>query len=270
MSENAVLLRYHTATALARAAGTLALGYYEDRDRLGTKMKGFQDFLTEADGAVESMLRREIAAAFPEDGFLGEEGGGGESESLWIVDPIDGTANFSRGEPHWCISIGFMRRSVPEIGVVFAPVLDELFAARRGGGATLNGRPIHVSDTTDPRASAIELGWSTRRPTRAYIDAVERVFAFGGAPKRSASGALGMAWVAAGRTDGYLEAHINSWDVAAGIVLVREAGGVVNDFFAGDGVLQGNAIVAATPAMAELLAEAVGLEKSALLAPVGR
>mgnify|MGYP001311035535 CR=1 FL=1 len=215
-------------------------------------------------------MRREIAAAFPGDGFLGEEGGGTDAENLWIVDPIDGTANFARGEPHWCISIGFVRRGLPETGVIFAPVTGEMFAARAGGGATLDGRPIRVATTTDPRSSAVEVGWSARLPSKTYVDVIEKLFALGAAPKRSASGALGMAWVAAGRTDGYLEAHINSWDVAAGIVLVREAGGVVNDFFAGDGLMQGNAILAAVPAMANVLADAMALDKSTLLAPVAR
>jgi myo-inositol-1(or 4)-monophosphatase len=222
-------------------------------------MKGRQDFLTEADGAVETMLRSSIARLFPNDGFVGEEGGGEGAENLWIVDPIDGTANFARGDLQWCISIGFLHKMKPVVGVIHAPVLGETFAARRGAGATLNGRPLKVSGMTDINAATVEIGWSDRLPFADYVSLVSQVGALGASAKRSASGALGLCWVAAGRTDAYLELHINSWDVAAGIVIVEEAGGVVNDFFVGDSLRKGNPILAATPAFETSLREAMGL-----------
>ena len=259
--------RYLATVGLATEAGALASSYFRDRDRLGVKMKGFQDFLTEADGAVEALLRRRIAEAFPSDGFFGEEAGGSSADNLWIVDPIDGTANFARGEPHWAISIGFVREGVPEIGVVLAPARNELFAARRGHGATRNGLPIRVSGVDDMRAAAVEIGWSPRRPTASYIALMSRVMEMGAATKRSASGALGMAWTACGRVDAYLELHINSWDVAAGIVLAREAGAVANDFFTGDWLVNGNPILVATPALAGRLADAMALDRT-LLTPL--
>jgi myo-inositol-1(or 4)-monophosphatase len=204
------------------------------------------------------MLRARLARLFPGDGFFGEEGGGEGAENLWIVDPIDGTANFARGDRQWCISIGFAHQLKPVVGVIHAPMLDETFAARTGCGATLNGLPIKVASTAQINAASVEIGWSSRLPFAGYADLVTKVGALGAAPKRSASGALGMAWVAAGRTDGYLELHINSWDVAAGIVIVTEAGGVVNDFFAGDGLHNGNPILAAIPAFAAPLRSAMG------------
>lgn len=259
MTDAEIELRYLVALGLAQEAGALALTFAGNRERMATRMKGAQDFLTEADGAVETMLRSSLARVFPNDGFVGEEGGGEGAENLWIVDPIDGTANFARGDLQWCISLGFVHKMKPVVGVIHAPVLGETFAARKGAGATLNGRPIRVSDTADLGAATIEIGWSARRPLAEYVGLISKVGGLGAAAKRSASGALGMAWVACGRTDGYLELHINSWDVAAGIVIVSEAGGVVNDFFAGDGLSTGNPILAATPAFEAPLRTAMGL-----------
>jgi myo-inositol-1(or 4)-monophosphatase len=259
MTDAEIELRYLVALGLAHEAGALAMTYANDRARMATRMKGRQDFLTEADGAVEAMLRSRLARLFPGDGFVGEEDGGEGAENLWIVDPIDGTANFARGDIQWCISIGFVHKLKPVVGVIHAPVLGETFAARKGAGATLNGLPIHVSNTSRLDNASIEIGWSARRRHQEYIDLVGKVCALGASAKRSASGALGMAWVACGRTDAYLELHINSWDVAAGMVIVHEAGGVVNDFFMGDGLTQGNPILATTPTFETPLRVILGL-----------
>ncbi|MET0605418.1 MAG: inositol monophosphatase [Beijerinckiaceae bacterium] len=266
MSADADIVRRHLAAiGLVHELGALAMDYYENREKLAVTMKGSQDFLTAADGAVEQRFRDRIAEAFPGDGVMGEEAGGGDAEHLWIIDPIDGTANFARDVPNWCISIGFLRRGVPEIGVIFAPAMNELYEALRGGGARRNGRPISCADTTEMSRASIEIGWSGRRGLDAYVKLVAAVASMGAAVKRSASGALGMAYAADGRTDGYLELHINSWDVAAGIVIAREAGAVLNDFFAGRGLTEGNPILAATPAFAEALARAMGMRSEDLL-----
>lgn len=259
MTEAEIELRYLVALGLAHEAGSLAMSYANNRERMATRMKGTQDFLTEADGAVETMLRSRLARIFPDDGFVGEEGGGEGAENLWIVDPIDGTANFARGDLQWCISIGFLHKMKPVAGIIHAPVLGETFAAREGAGASLNGRPIKVSGGIDMKAAAVEIGWSARRPFEEYVSLISKVGGMGASAKRSASGALGMCWVAAGRTDAYLELHINSWDVAAGIIIVTEAGGTVTDFFAGDGLADGNPILACSPAFAVPLAKAMGL-----------
>lgn len=259
MTEAEIELRYLVALGLAHEAGSLAMSYANNRERMATRMKGTQDFLTEADGAVETMLRSRLARIFPDDGFVGEEGGGEGAENLWIVDPIDGTANFARGDLQWCISIGFLHKMKPVAGIIHAPVLAETFAAREGAGASLNGRPIKVSGGIDMKAASVEIGWSARRPFEEYVSLISKVGGMGASAKRSASGALGMCWVAAGRTDAYLELHINSWDVAAGIIIVTEAGGTVTDFFAGDGLADGNPILACSPAFAVPLAKAMGL-----------
>jgi myo-inositol-1(or 4)-monophosphatase len=251
--------RFLAISGLAREAGALALRYFHDRASLGTTMKGAQDFLTVADGAVEALLRTRIAEAFPDDAVLGEEGGGAAAERLWIIDPIDGTANFARGEPHWCISIGYMQSGVPEIGAIFMPVTGEFYLARRGHGATRDGAPIRAATTADMKVATVEIGWSTRRPLDDYLGLVRAAMEAGANAKRAASGALGIAYVADGRTDAYAESHINSWDVAAGLVIAAEAGAWTNPFFAGDGLATGNPVLVCAPGIAAAMRKVTGI-----------
>ena len=179
MTEAEIELRYLVALGLAHEAGTLAMSYANNRERMATRMKGTQDFLTEADGAVETMLRSRLSRIVPDDGFVGEEGGGEGAENLWIVDPIDGTANFARGDLQWCISIGFLHKMKPVAGIIHAPVLGETFAAREGAGASLNGRPIKVSGGIDMKAASVEIGWSARRPFEEYVSLISKVGGMG-------------------------------------------------------------------------------------------
>jgi myo-inositol-1(or 4)-monophosphatase len=208
---------------------------------------------------VERVIRERLITAFSRDSFFGEESGGDFGRDVWVVDPIDGTANFARGIPHFCISIAFVRDLQTEVGVIYQPATDELYVARRGGGATLNGRRIRVSGLTDPRQAMIEAGWSTRRPSAPYIALVDHLYRVGAQVRRAGSGTLGLAYVADGRTDAYCELHMNSWDVLAGLLLVEEAGGYVNDFLAEDGLRRGNAVLGCTPAFRDLVSEAMGL-----------
>ncbi len=255
--------RFQAMAGIATELGHLANRYFQDQASLGTRMKGFQDFLTEADGAVEALFRERIAETFPGDAVMGEEMGAGtdkgSSDRLWIIDPIDGTANFARGDRQWCVSIGFVVDGVPELGVIHSPALGETFLAQRGKGASMNGKPIKVADTTDIRRSTIEFGWSPRLPAGPYLEALGRLYAAGANVKRSASGALGLVHVALGRTDAYGELHINSWDVAAGLVIAAEAGARINDFCSGDWLTQGNPILVSTPALWEVVHAASGI-----------
>ncbi|WP_142847546.1 inositol monophosphatase family protein [Telmatospirillum sp. J64-1] len=241
--------RFVQACTLAREAGALARHWFEAPD-LEVKAKGPQDYVSIADRAVEDFLAARLMDAFPEDSLLGEETGGEISDSLWVVDPIDGTANFVRGLPHFCISIAYVHKGEIEIGVIYAPMTDLLYAARRNGGATRNGQPIRVSACSDMTQAAIEAGHSNRRPNSEYMSLVGGLWESGASVRRCGSGALGMAEVADGRSDGYCELHINAWDVLAGILLVREAGGWTNDFLAGDGLRRGNPILACPPGLA--------------------
>ncbi len=261
MSDHELSRRFHAAHAIALACGDLGARHAADLAGLGITMKGDQDWLTIADGAVETLFRELIAESFPEDAVMGEEQGGGDGvpDRLWIIDPIDGTANFARGDRNWCVSIGFLHKGVPEIGVIRAPALDETYLARRGRGATLNGKPIRCAATADMKTASVECGWSKRRPLEDYIGMVERCFRQGAAVKRAASGAMGLAHVACARTDAYAEQHINAWDVAAGVVIAAEAGALVNDFFSGNWAKDGNPILAVTPGVATAMAEATGI-----------
>jgi myo-inositol-1(or 4)-monophosphatase len=254
LSESDLAARFAAAEVLAREAGALAQALRSGpAAAFGVESKSVLDFATEADRAVERLVIERLGTHFG-DGVLGEEYGAQQEavERLWVVDPVDGTFNFMHGLPIWCISLAFLLHSEIEIGVIYNPDSNEMFTARRGRGAFLNGVRLAVSAGRHI-APLIEIGCSNRRPLAQYFDLVARIFAAGCEFRRLGSGALGLAAVAAGRTDGYLELHINSWDVLAGMLLVREAGGWTNDFLAGEGLMRGNPIIACTPGLSDRL-----------------
>jgi myo-inositol-1(or 4)-monophosphatase len=250
--------RFAFARDLVREAGRLALDMRRNPSRLGVEAKGTRDFVTAADRAVEELIVKRLGDTFG-DQVLGEEFGGKLSDTLWIVDPIDGTYNYVHDNPRWCVSLGFMCERTLEIGLLYAPARDEMYVARRGHGATLNGKRMSVSGDRYLGQPLVEVGSSSRRPLQDYLGLVERLMTAGYETRRCGSGALGLAQVATGTIDAYVESHINSWDVAAGILLVTEAGGWTNDFFAGDGLSAGNPILACTPAMRDALSEMTGI-----------
>ena len=210
------------------------------------------DFCTEADREVENLIRSEVEERFGDD-FIGEEFGGEPGDAVWVVDPIDGTTEYIHGTPRWCVSIGFVLNGVIQLGVIYAPATDRLFAARRGRGATLNTRPIQVSGLRHGAVPVVEAGWSERRPMAMYFELLRQLNAARYEFRRHGSGALGLAEVACGLLDGYMELHINPWDATAGLLLVLEAGGVTNNFFSGDAMRKGNRLIASTPEIAATL-----------------
>lgn len=245
---------------LVRSAGAVALAGFGRRDETQITLKGLQDFLTETDAAVERHIKARLLDAFPGDGFLGEETGGvTDTELVWVVDPIDGTANFARDIPHFCIAVALVAGGETVIGAIYNPVLNELYFARRGQGATRNDAPITVAGTTRAEAACVELGWSTRIATADYLSAIGAMLEHGANVRRGASGALALAYVADGRSDGYAELHMNPWDCLAGLLLVEEAGGVVAPFLSRGGLANGGAVLAATPAIAASLSAATGI-----------
>jgi myo-inositol-1(or 4)-monophosphatase len=247
------------AAGIAVEAGKVALtAFRERRADAALSFKGPQDYITESDEAVERLIRAKLAEAFPGDAFFGEEGGGDPGDRAWVVDPIDGTANFARGIPHFCVAIAFVVGGVTEIGVIYNPCFDELHIARRGHGAFLNGRKMSVSRIGKLNEATIEVGWSSRRPAEPYLALVGRILSEGANVRRAGSGALGLAYVAAGRTDGYCEIHMNAWDAIAGLLMIAEAGGHSNDFLAGDGLRRGNLVLGCTSALAPPLRAALG------------
>ncbi len=251
--------RLQAAEAMAREAGRLALRYLADPATLDVRLKGAQDMLTAADGAVERLIVDRLRAAFPQDAFLGEEGGrvvgGAVDGPCWVIDPIDGTANFARGLPTWCVSIALVLAGRTELGVIHDPNADLSYTATRGGGAWRNGQRLAVSTTTDLVRATVDTGYSSRTPAPAFGELVTRLLQRGIQVTQCGSAALGLARVADGRLDGYVERHLYAWDALAGLLLIEEAGGRVNDFLAGDGLALGNQTVAATPALYAALAD---------------
>jgi len=225
------------AVEAALAAGRLQRHYF--RSDLKIEKKGVIDLVTEADLAVEQDIRDRLARHFPMHTVLGEEGAQSAPTSTspfrWIVDPIDGTTNFAHGLPLFCVSIALEIEGRVDVGVVYVPMLDELFTAERGMGARLNGRRLTV--TTE--AALIDSLLVTGFPPQAADQRGEQLAVFGEflsrarAVRRLGSAALDLAFVAAGRFDGFWEHSLHAWDVAAGALLVQEAGGQVTDFSGG-------------------------------------
>ena len=250
--------RLDAAVRIAEAAGAMALALQPAPGAAIASLKGHQDWLTEADGTVEAFIAQALAEAFPEDGFQGEETGRGRSGALrWVVDPIDGTSNFARGSPRFCVSLGLIEDRTSLLGVIVAPAMQETYAARQGAGATLNGKPIRAAATTDLARGMVECGWSARRSNAEYFALTQAVMGTGAMLRAGGSGALGLTDVAVGRIDAYIELHINLWDVAAGLCILSEAGAVVSPFLDGDGAQEGNLIFAAAPGVAAALSQAV-------------
>jgi myo-inositol-1(or 4)-monophosphatase len=255
-------MRLLAAQAVAREAGVVARRRFLDRS-FTVGFKARQDYLTEVDGETEAFIAERLLLVFPSDGFIGEEskarhaGGGG---ATWVVDPIDGTANFARGVPHFCVSIASVAAGKVEVGVIYDPMRDELFAARRGGGAWLNGAPIRASGATSLATSSVEVGWNLRAGPDQYVALLHRVASTGASPSRTGSGALAIAYVAAGRLEGFVEHHIHAWDCLAGILLVGEAGGYVSDFLSGDGLAKGAALIACASGVRDALIAAAAFE----------
>lgn len=242
--------RYAFSIDLIKKAGGIALSYYLNRNQLTIECKkgDKQDQVSIADKTVEAKLREAIAEKFPADGFLGEESGyaGLDSEFCWIVDPIDGTSPFLNGLHAWCISIAVLYRDEIVIGMVFDPLHNELFHAKLGAGAYLNDLPIHTLDPAENvQDGLVGLGMSHRVPPKTILPFLEQLLSEGGMYVRNGSGALSLAQVAAGRLLAYYEPHMNCWDCAAGMLLVREAGGTANNILANNGLLKGNFVLAA-------------------------
>ena len=248
--------RLRIAEALAREAGHLGLRYYRRRESLVIESKGLQDIVSEADREVEAMLRQQVRDLFPGDGFLGEEHDeeiAADGHGTWVVDPIDGTWCFLNGIASWCVSIAFVDDGRIIAGIIYDPNTEELFSATEGGGAFLNGRPIRVADAKALSAGTVSVGFSTRRKAEDVEPLIGNLLRQDGMYHRHGSGALGLAWTAAGRLIGYLEPHMNSWDCLAGLLLVKEAGGVINDFLRNDGLHKGNPVLACPPGIKEQL-----------------
>lgn len=260
LTEAALDRREKVCRELLASSGDLAMeGFLRIAGRGAAMMKGPQDYLTEYDRLVEDHIRARLQEEFPDDGFLGEESGLRLAPRMWVVDPIDGTANFARGIPHFAISIAFVEAGSIMLGGIANPALKETYFARRGRGAERNGHLIRAAQTTRLDQSSVEFGWSNRIPNEVFLQRYAALLDAGTNVRRSAAGALGLAFVADGRLDAYVELHINAWDCLAGVLLAEEAGARTNAFLDNDGLLRGNPIIAVAPGVAEAVSQAVGI-----------
>ena len=264
MQTESIQRRFEAAASIIEAAGRLAMRMRPPPGMATATLKGAQDWVTEADGAVERLIAGSIADLFPQDDVQGEEAGmrarsGPDSSLRWVVDPIDGTANFARGGARWCVSIGLLADGEPVLGLIDAPALGERFAGRHGLGATLNGAPARAAQTAGPASAVIEIGWGPKTIAAEHAALVGRVLALGAAPRTGGSGALALADVAAGRLDGYIELSINLWDVAGALPILAESGAAVSPFLRTGGMTGPAPILAAAPPLAEALGLASGI-----------
>lgn len=248
------------AIEAAVSAGKNALRHFDRIDQLKIEEKNKNDYVTEADLAAEQIIIHTIKTAYPHHAILAEESGDNqsgsqsdhhsESEVQWIIDPIDGTLNFMHGFPHFAISIGIKIGGKLEHGVIFDPIRQEIFCATRGRGAYLNNRRIRVSAQSQLMNSFISTTFPYLNSAQVYQDYLKMFGACLPACSRmrnTGSAALDLAYVASGRLDAYWGYGLKSWDLAAGIVLVQEAGGLLSDFTGGDKYLTTGNIVATTP-----------------------
>ncbi|KAA8994604.1 inositol monophosphatase [Stenotrophomonas cyclobalanopsidis] len=217
----------------ARLAGNVLLRNINKLEALNVVQKGRMDYASEVDADAEKVIVKELKRAYPEYGVFGEEGGvQGGHRNMWVIDPLDGTSNYLRGVPHYCVSIALVENGEPTDAVIFDPLRNELFTASRGAGAVLNDRRIRVAERKDLGGTMIHTGFAPRERARAsaQLKAVDALLVQAEDIRRSGSAALDLAYVACGRADAYFEAGVKAWDIAAGVLLVREAGGKVCDF----------------------------------------
>jgi len=257
MGSSSIDERFDFAADLIKEAGDLTLDYFRRLETLQVQSKGPQDMATEADLNTESLIRDRLRERFSEDAFLGEETGRTEfapGQGIWVVDPIDGTQPFISGLTGWCVSIAFMLDGNLEIGFVCSPARGELFAGRRGAGATLNGKMIRISTATRLTDGIVGVGYSPRVKPEEFLALFSNLLGRGAMFYRDGSGALTLCYVACGRLIGYVEPHINSWDCLGALAIIQAAGGTINDFLADDGLWKGNRLIAGPSALYPALA----------------
>ncbi len=249
------------AARAARSAGNVILRYMNRIDGLNIVEKQQMDFVSEVDKLAEAEIIKELRRAYPDHAILAEESGAiGKGPLTWVIDPLDGTHNYLRGIPHFSVSIALLDKGVPVHAVVFDPLRDELYTASKGDGAYINDRRMRVSKRENLGGAMIATGFPYRQRehlvpqldmTRAILGQAEDI-------RRSGSAALDLAYVAAGRYDGYFEIGLKPWDLAAGVLLVHEAGGRYCDFAGRDGIPASGNIVAGNLNVTKALLDAIG------------
>ncbi|MGH9366895.1 MAG: inositol monophosphatase family protein [Thermoanaerobaculia bacterium] len=248
-----------TAVAAARSGGEALLSRWRALPHGSISEKRQNDFVTLADHESEQRIIAAIRERFPEDAFLAEEGGGrglgASAGRIWIIDPLDGTSNFIAGFPFWCVSIAAAERGELAAGVVWDPLRDELYAGERGAGAFRNGVRLSVTGRADLSGAFLATGFPfrSREKIDVYLALFRELFLQARAIRRAGSAALDLANVAAGVFDGFFEFRLSAWDIAAGALLIEEAGGELTDFAGGRRYLERGNIVAGSPGVAEAI-----------------
>lgn len=239
------------AVKAARQAGDIINFASRDLGQLKIQTKSFNDFVSEVDQAAEKAIIDTLKSAYPDHGFLGEEGGdiNEAAENIWIIDPLDGTTNFLHSFPQYCVSIALQQKGVITQAVIYDPVHNDLFTATKGRGAFLNDKRIRVGSRIKLQEALISTGFPFREFSYldTYMDMLKDMIKSTTGIRRPGSAALDLAYVAAGFSDGFFELNLSAWDIAAGGLLVQEAGGIVGDFEGNESWLQTGNIVAANP-----------------------
>ena len=238
------------ATKAARKAGSIMLRHIDCLDTITVSKKGHNDFVSEIDRQCEQVIIDTIHAVYPQHGILGEESGRHSGDEVtWVIDPLDGTLNYLHGFPHFCVSIAVKRQDRLEHGLVYDPLREELFTATRGQGAQLNGKRLRVSKCSHLRDALLGTGFPGRDLAHldTYIDTYRTLIPSVRGIRRAGSAALDLVYVAAGRLDGFWERGLQEWDVAAGILLVEEAGGLASDVLGDTDASRTGNVLAATP-----------------------
>jgi len=251
----------NTAVQAARKAGDATMRYFNRGDRLEVHAKSRNEFVTQVDREAENIIIESIRARYPDHAFLGEEGGAqGDSDHLWIIDPLDGTTNFIHGFPIFAVSIALQVRGRLEAGVIYDPNRQELFTTIRGRGAQLDGRRIRVSGLGGLEGALIGTGFPYRLHATlmpSYLEMFQAVIKDAAGIRRPGAAALDLAYVAAGRLDGFWEFGLNIWDIAAGVLLIREAGGYVSDLMDEADYLESGNLIAGSPRVHAALEQAL-------------
>ena len=236
------------AVRAARAAGDIILRYHNQVDLLTIENKSENDFVSEVDKTAETAIINEIKKAFPEHSILGEESGKmiGDNDYQWIIDPLDGTTNYLHGYPQYAVSIALVEKGITTHAVIYDPFKEELYTASRGEGAYLNNERIRVTSSNGLKDTLIGTGFPFKHPQHldSYIETFRAIHPHVSGIRRAGAAALDLAYLAAGRLDGFWEIGLNSWDMAAGALMVKEAGGFIGDFSGRDKYMETGNVVA--------------------------
>lgn len=249
------------AVNAARQAGEIIIRHMEQVEHLKITAKNGNDFFSEVDIKAEQSIINNIRKAYPDHSILAEESGTqeGADEITWIIDPLDGTSNYLHGFPFYSVSIAVKIKNRIEHGVVYDPLRHECFSASRGRGARVNDRRIRVSKETQLSAALLGTGFTFRDAHLAqrYLPTFQSLFGKCAGMRRTGSAALDLAYLASGRLDGFWEFGLRPWDIAAGSLLVREAGGLISDMHGGDDFLKNGDVVAGTPKVFKALLQTI-------------